>query len=189
MKNPIRTLVQLPGITLAFVALLLFPTMAFSQTATELFMKVPSDALPASPESRAKMIIDSKDDLLKFRTSEERRGEVKIFSQAKGETLIGMAIDNCESSDLKFWKVKGNKWKLVTKSVIKPLGARDIAAILEVSPTTVVRLNQTLAIAYFYNFLSDSTSIELFARRAESCDVAGKVYDYKFNGKMFVIAK
>lgn len=135
------------------------------------------------------MIIETKDDLIKFRTSGARRGEVKIFAQTKSETLIGMALDNCESSDLKFWKVKNGKWKLVTNSVIKPLGARDIPAILEVSPTTIVGLNQTLGIAYFYNFLSDSTNIELFARKPDNCDVAGKVYDYEFNGKSFVIAK
>ncbi len=174
---------------LLLIGLLLFPTIAYSQTVNELFMKIPFDVLPASPESRTKMIIETKSDLLKFRMSEARRGEVKIFAQKNGETLIGMAVDDCESSDLKFWKFKNGKWKLVTKDVVKPITAKDIPAILAVSPTTVTSLNQTLGIAYFYNFHSDSTDIELFARKPDSCDVAGKVYDYKFNGKKFEIVK
>jgi hypothetical protein len=175
--------------TLLLLTLLLFPTIAFSQTVKELYFKIPIDVLILSPENREKMIIETKGDLLKFRMSEARRGEVKIFSQKNGETLIGMAVDDCDSSDLQFWKVKNGKWKLVTNDVIKPITATDIPAILKVSPTTVENVNQNIGIAYFYNFHSDSNNIEMIARKADSCDVAGKVYDYKFNGKKFVIQK
>ena len=175
--------------TLLLITLLLFPSIAFSQTVSELFMKIPFDVLPAGPESREKMITETKGDLLKFRLSGARRGEVKIFAQKDGESLFGMAVDDCNSSDVQFWKFKNGKSKLVTNEVIKPITAKDIPAILKVSPTTISSLNQTLGIVYFYNFHSDSTDIELIARKPDSCDVAGKVYDYKFNGKKFSIQK
>jgi hypothetical protein len=174
---------------LLLLTFLLFPTIVFSQDVKELFLKIPFDVLMLSPESREKMITETKGDLLKFRLSEARRGEVKIFSQKSGETLFGMAVDNCDSSDIQFWKVKNGKWKLVTNEVIKPITAKDIPAILKVSPTTLENVNQNIGIAYFYNFHSDSTNIEMIARKADSCEVAGKVYDYKFNGKKFVVQK
>ncbi len=174
---------------LILITLLLLPTFAFSQTVNELFLKIPFDALVASPENREKMITETKGDLLKFRMSEARRGEVKIFAQNKDETLIGMAVDGCDFSDLTFWKVKKGKWKIVTKEVIKPITAKDIPAILKASPTTISSPNQSLGIVYFYNFFNDSTNIELIARKQDSCDVSGKVYNYKFNGKKFVVLK
>jgi hypothetical protein len=174
---------------LLLLTFLLFPTIAFSQNVSELFLQIKIDVLPESAESRKKLIIETKMDLLKFRLSEARRGELKIFAQKKDEMLIGMAIADCDSSDLTFWKVKNSVWKIVTNEVIKPLGKDDVLAILKASPATVSSPNQSLDIAYFYNFHSDSTNIELMARKQDSCDVAGKVYDYKFNGKKFVVQK
>jgi hypothetical protein len=172
--------------TLLLATLLLFPIFAFSQSVNELFLQIPNDVLP---ESREKLITETKGDLLKFRLSEARRGELKIFSQKKDEILLGMAISDCDSSDLIFWNIKKGVWKIATNDVIKPLGKNDVLAILKASPATVSNPNQSLDIAYFYNFHSDSTNIKLFARKQDSCEVAGKVYDYKFNGKKFVIQK
>jgi hypothetical protein len=172
--------------TLILLALLLFPGIVFSQSVKDLFLQIPNDVLP---ENREKLITETKGDLLKFRLSEARRGELKIFSQKKDEILLGMAIADCESSDLQFWTIKKGVWKIATNDVIKPLGKNDVLAILKASPATVSNPNQSLDIAYFYNFHSDSTDLELFARKQNSCEVAGKVYDYKFNGKKFVNKK
>lgn len=173
--------------TLLLLTLLLFPTIAFSQSVNELFLQIPNDVLPEG--DRAKLITETKGDLLKFRLSEAQRGELKIFSQKKDEILLGMAISDCDSSNLQFWTIKKGVWKVVTNDVIKPLGKNDVVAILKASPATVSNPNQSLDIAFFYNFHSDSTDLELIARKQDSCEVAGKVYDYKFNGKKFVIRK
>jgi hypothetical protein len=172
--------------TLILLTLLLIPTFAFSQTVNELFLQIPNDILP---ENRAKLITETKGDLLKFRLSEARRGELKIFSQKKDEILLGMAISDCDSSEIRFWSIKKGLWKIVTNDVIKSLGKDDVIAILKASPASVSKPNQSLDIAYFYNFHSDSTNLDLFARKQDSCEVAEKVYDYKFNGKKFVIVK
>lgn len=173
--------------TLLLITLFLFPTITFSQTVNELFLQIPNDVLPET--NRAKLITETKGNLLKFRLSESRRGELKIFSQKKDEVLLGMAIADCDSSNLQFWTIKKGVWKLATNDVIKPLGKNDVVAILKASPATVSNPNQSIDIAYFYNFHSDSTNLELVARKQDSCEVAGKVYDYKFNGKKFVIQK
>jgi hypothetical protein len=175
--------------TILLLAFLIFPTIAFSQDVKELFLQIKNDVLPESTETRSKLITETKGNLLKFRLSEARRGELKIFVQKKDEMLVGMAIADCNSSNLIFWQVKKGVWKMVTNEVVKPLGKNDVVAILKVSPATVSNPNQSLDIAYFYNFHSDSTNIELMARKQDSCDVAGKVYDYKFNGKKFEIVK
>lgn len=172
--------------TLILLAVLLFPTFAFSQTVNELFLQIPNDVLP---ENRVKLIAETKGDLLKFRLSEARRGELKIFVQKKDEILLGMAISDCDSSEIRFWSIKKGVWKIITNDVIKPLGKNDVVAILKASPATISNPNQSLDIAYFYNFFNDSTNLELIARKQNSCEVAGKVYDYKFNGKKFVIKK
>jgi hypothetical protein len=171
---------------LLLFTLLLFPITAFSQSVNDLFLQIPNDVLP---ENRAKLITETKGDLLKFRLSESRRGELKIFMQKKNEILLGMATGDCDSSEIRFWSIKKGVWKTVTNDVIKPLGKDDVVAILKASPATVSDPNQSLDIAYFYNFHSDSTDLELFARKQNSCEVAGKVYDYKFNGKKFVNKK
>jgi hypothetical protein len=173
--------------TLLLLTLLLFPTIAFSQSVNELFMQIPNSILPES--NRAKLITETKGDLLKFRLSEAKRGELKIFSQKKDEILLGMAVADCESSDLQFWTIKKGVWKIVTNDVIKPLGKNDVAAILKASPAKIDSSNQSLDIAYFYNFSFDSNDLELFARKQGTCEVAGKVYDYKFNGNKFLIKK
>ena len=167
--------------------LLIFPTMAFSQDVNALFLQIPSDALVIPKENRPQLVISTKNDLLKFRLSEARKGEFKIISENKGETLVGMTISNCDGNSLQFWKVKKGVWKDVTKAVIKPIGDNDIANILRVSPATVSKANQELGIAMLYEFSADSTDLQLIARKQDSCEVAGTVYNYKFNGKKFEV--
>lgn len=77
--------------------------------------------------------------------------------------------------------------KETTNSVIRPLGKYDVTAILKVSPAQISNVNQTLDIAYFYKLNVDSSNIPLITRKQDSCEIAGKVYSYKFNGKKFVI--
>lgn len=171
---------------LLLFTLLMFPTIAFSQSVNDLFLQIPKDVLP---ENRAKLITEIKGDLLKFRLSEARRGELKIFMQKTNEILLGMAISDCDSSEIRFWSIKKGAWKTVTNDVIKPLGKDDVVAILKASPATISNPNRSLDITYFYNFHSDSSNLELMARKQNSCEVAGKIYDYKFNGKKFVVQK
>lgn len=171
---------------LLLLTLLLLPTITFSQTINELFLQIPNDILP---ENRTNLITETKGDLLKFQLSEARNGELKIISQKKDEILVGMTISNCDGNTLQFLKVKNGVWKVVTDDIIKPLGKDDLVNILKASPVTVTNPNQELGIAMFYEFSSDSTNVKLIARKQDSCEVAGTVYNYKFNGKKFVIQK
>lgn len=169
--------------------LLIFPTFAFSQDVNALFLEIPSDVLQVSAENRPKLVIETKNDWLKFRLSQARKGEFKIVSENKGEILVGMTISDCDGNSLQFWKVKKGVWKDVTKSVIKPIGDKDIANILRVSPVTLTKSNQELGIAMFYEFSADSTNLQLIARKQDSCEIAGTVYNYEYNGKKFEITK
>jgi hypothetical protein len=69
--------------------------------------------------------------------------------------------------------------------VLKPLGKDDVIAILKASPATIESLDQTIDISYFHKFSADSSDLELIARRQGSCEVAGRVHLYKFNGKRY----
>lgn len=169
--------------------LLVFPMFAFSQDVNELFLQIPNDALVIPKENRPKLVIETKNDLLKFRLSEARKGEFKVISENKDEILVGMTISNCDGNSLQFWKVKKGVWKDVTKSVIKPIGKDDIANILRVSPVSVDKANQDAGIAMLYEFSADSDDLRLIARKQDSCDIAGTVYNYKFNGKKFEITQ
>lgn len=171
---------------LLLFTLLLFPTIAFSQTVNELFLQIPNDILP---KNRTKSVIETNGNLLKFRLSEARQGEFKVISQKKDEIILGISINNCDASSLQFWTVKKGVWKDATDSIIQPLGKNDVTAILKVSPAKVSNPTQTLDIGYFYKFNAESTNLQLIARKQNSCEIAGKVYDYKFDGKKFVIQK
>ena len=175
--------------TLLLFTFLLFPSITFSQSVNYLFLQIPNEILEVSAENRPKLIIETKGDFLKFRLSEARKGELKIVSQKKDEVLVGMTVSDCEGNTLQFFKVKNGSWKDVTKDVIKPLGKNDLVNILKASPVTVTNPNQELGIAMFYEFATDSTNLKLIARKQDSCDVAGTVYNYKFNGKKFDIQK
>jgi hypothetical protein len=174
---------------LILFTLLLFPTGAFSQTVSELFLQLPNDVLEVTGENRRKLVTQTDGDLLKFRLSEIRQGEIKIVSRKQDEILLGMSISNCDESDLRFWTIKKSVWKETTTSVIKPLGKNDLTAILKASPATVSQSNQSIGIATFYKFAADSNLLQLFARKQDSCEVAGKIYDYTFSGKKFTVKK
>ncbi len=175
--------------TYIFFILTLFPTFVFSQDVKSLYLTIPIDVLQTSVENRAKLITETEGNLLKFRLSDARKGELKIINQKKNEVLVGMTISDCDGNNLQFFKVKNNSWKDVTKDVIKPIGKDDVVAILKVSPVSVSKINQELGIAMYYEFSTDSTNLRLIARKQDSCDIAGIVYNYNFNGKKFEIKK
>ena len=150
---------------------------------------IPSDYLAISADNRPKIITETTDSLLKFRLSEAQKGELKIINQKKDEILVGITVNDCEGNSLQFLKVKDGVWKDVTIDVIKTLGKDDLINILKASPVTVTNPNQELGIAMFYEFAADSTSLRLIARKQDSCEVSRTVYNYKFNGKKFEIAK
>ncbi len=175
--------------TLLLFTLLLFPTIAFSQSVSELFLQIPTDIFEVSKENRQKLVIETSGNLLRFRLSEGRQGELKVISQKKDEILVGITTNNCDGNTLQFFKVKKGVWKDVTKDVIKPIGKDDVVNILRVSPVSVSKLDQELGIAMFYEFSADATNVKLIARKQNVCEVAGTVYNYKFNGKKFEIIK
>lgn len=150
---------------------------------------LPSDYLTVLVDNRPKVITETRGDLLKFRLSEARKGELKLVSQKKDEILVGMTVSDCDENILQFLKVKNGIWKDVTKDLIKPLGKDDFINILKASPVTVTNPNQKLGIAMFYEFSADSNNLRLIARKQDSCEISGTVYNYKFDGKKFEIAK
>lgn len=174
---------------LILLAILIFPSLAFSQDVKNVFLMIPSDYLSVSVDNRPKIIIETTNDLLKFRLSEVRKGELKIISQKKNEILVGMAVSDCEGNTLQFLKVKNGVWKDVSNDVIKPIGKDDLVNILKASPVTVTNPNQELGIAMFYAFSADSTDLRLIARKQDNCEISGTVYSYKFNGKKFEIIR
>lgn len=174
---------------LLLLTLLLIPSIAFSQDVKNVFLMIPADYLQVSVDNRPKLITETKNDLLKFRLSEARKGELKIISQKKDEILVGITVSDCDGNTLQFLKVKNGSWKDATKDVIKPLGKDDVFNILAVSPVTITKIEQQPEIATFYEFSADSNNLKLFARKQDSCEVAGTVYDYKFNGKKFEVIK
>lgn len=174
---------------LFLLVLFLFPTFVFAQDVKNVFLMIPSDYISVSTDNRPSIITETNNDLLKFRLSEARRGEVKIINRKKDEMIVGLTTSNCEGNTLQFLKVKNGVWKDVTKDVIKPIGKDDIINILRVSPVSISKIDQELGIAMFYEFSADSANLKLFARKQDSCDIAGTVYTYQFNGKKFEIVK
>lgn len=174
---------------LILFTLLFSPTIIFSQSVKDLFLQIPNNVLEVSTENRPKLITEIADNLLKFRLSEVRKGELKIISQNKDEVLAGMTVSDCDGNSLQFLRVKNGVWKDVTKDLIKPLGKDDLVSILKASPVTVTNLNQELGISMFYEFSADSNKLKLIARKQDSCEIAGAVYNYNFNGKKFEIIK
>lgn len=57
---------------------------------------------------------------------------------------------------------------------------------LRVSPATVEKLSDGATISYFFSFVSNTSDLKLIVRKQKSCEIAGTVYDYKFNGKKFI---
>jgi hypothetical protein len=174
---------------LLLFTLLLFPTIAFSQSAKDLFLQMPKSSVEIAVENRSNLITENVGDYLKFRMSEAQRGELKIINRKKDEILVGVTVNDCDGYALQFLKVKNGVWKDVTKDLIKPLGKDDIVNIMRVSPVSISKLNQELGIAMFYEFSADSTNLRLIARKQNGCEIAGTVYNYKFNGKKFEVVK
>jgi hypothetical protein len=157
-----------------------------AQTAEELFVRVPKDAVTVEGEKRRELIAESKGDFLKLKLDEETTGEFKIVSQKKDEFLVGVILKDCEHSRIAFWQMKKDVWKDVTDKVIEPVGKNDVVEILKVSPVEIENLNQKVNISFFYTFEDDSGNLRLIARKQDNCEIAGTVYRYTFNGKKYI---
>lgn len=159
-----------------------------AQTIEELFTLVPDTVVKTTGAERSKLITYFADDFLSLEHGESSTGEFKIISQSKVVSLVGLIWKNCDQSDITLWQFKKGLWKDVTKKMLTSLGKNDVINILSVSPATVNDLSQKIDISYFYTFAAGG-DLQLMARKQDSCEVAGKVYDYKFNGKKFSIIK
>ena len=164
----------------SFFISLVFAAAVHSQTAREIY-----STAPASITGSSARIVAEDDSLLTLKAAGNADGEFKVVARAKNETIVGLTVNDCNASVIKFWSVKGGKWNEVTTRVLKPLGKDDVIAILRASPATIESLDQTIDISYFYKFAAGSPDLELIARKQGSCDVAGRVHLYKFNGKRY----
>ncbi len=162
-----------------FISLIL-AAAAYSQTAREIYSTAPASIKGSS----ARMVAET-DSLLTLKAAGDADGEFKVVARTKNETIVGLTVSSCDASEIKFYSLKGNKWSEVTSRVIKPLGKNDVIEILRVSPAEISSLNEKIEIAYFYKFAADSTKLELIARKQGSCDIAGRVYGYTFDGKRY----
>lgn len=175
--------------SLILIISLLSPSLGVAQDPKELFLMTPTDYLEITGENRSKTITETKGDLLKFELSPERRGEYKVLQRKKDEIFVGITVSDCGGNSLHLLKLKNNRWRDVTKDVMKPLGKADLLNILKVSPVTLSSPDQETGIALFYEFDANSSNIRLLARKQDNCEVSGVVYNYRFNGKNFEILK
>ncbi|HMT07296.1 MAG TPA: hypothetical protein PKA82_04775 [Pyrinomonadaceae bacterium] len=172
-----------------FTAILILALAAscsiFGQNARDLYMSLPEPMIKMTSEQRTASITEDKGSLLELSLAGGSKGELKLVSSAKGETIVGLTVSSCDASELKFYSLKASKWSDVTARVIKPLGKSDVIEILKASPAEISSLSEKIEIAYFYTFAADTTKLELIARKQGSCDIAGRVYGYSFNGKRY----
>lgn len=151
----------------------------------ELFLQMPDETL--KNVNRADFIVEneSRNDFLKLKFPENFSGEFKILADKKQEIIAGFSIYSCDESDVKIWSVKNGIWKEITASSIPKLGEKDVIEMLKVSPATISKLDEKAEIPYFYTFSPTDLSMKFVVRKQENCEIAGTVYDYKFNGKKF----
>ncbi len=175
--------------TLILCCLAVFPMIGYAQSIEELFVNVPKDDVTVAKGNRKDLIAESKGNFLKLKLNDETTGEFKILSKKKDEFLVGVIWKDCGQSNITFWQIRKGIWKDVTQNMIDSLGEKDVLNILAASPATVEDLSQKVEISYFYTFENASSDLQLIARKQGNCEIAGKVYDYKFNGKRFNIIK
>lgn len=172
-----------------FTAILILALAAsgsiFAQNARDLYMSLPEPMIKMTSEQRSASITGDKGSLIELSLADGRKGELKLVSSAKGETIVGLTASSCDASEIKFYSLKSSKWSDVTARVIKPLGKSDVIEILKASPAEISSLSEKIEIAYFYKFAADSTNLELIARKQGSCDIAGRIYGYTFDGKRY----
>ncbi|HQX56886.1 MAG TPA: hypothetical protein PLP07_13235 [Pyrinomonadaceae bacterium] len=168
--------------------ILCFPVGSLAQSVSELYLAAPADAISVPAVQRAANS-SSEGDLLRFRVNDTTSGEMKLISRSGSKMLVGISTYDCDASDLQFWAVKGGKWIKTTPAVIKPLGKKDIVAILSTSPATVSELGKEIGIPFYYTFEIATDHLKLIARKQTGCDVAGTVYNYSFDGKRYKIQK
>lgn len=158
-----------------------------AQSIEDLFVKAPDTVVNVSGEERRQLIETSTPTHLTLKLNEQTSGEFKIVSQKKDEFIVGLIWKNCDQSDITFWQIKKGVWKDTTKAMLAPLGKKDVINILAASPATIEKLSDKVEISFFYTFAANDLGLQLIARKQGTCEVAGKVYDYRFNGKKFII--
>jgi len=151
----------------------------------EYFLKIPSKTIAADKDQRAEMILEERGNNLKFKAG-SINGELKLFSLKNGNRLIGLSVYDCENSNLEFWRFDGKTWKDVSGDFSPKLGKKDVIAMLQVSPVTVEKLNANVSVSYYFTFFDETDEFKLVARKQESCENAGTVYSYRFNGSKFL---
>lgn len=152
----------------------------------DLFLKMPSGIVKDVDRNKAIAGSSAENSLLKLKFPKDFSGEFKILAEKKDETVVGFSVYSCDESELEIWSVKKGFWKNITDSAAPKLGAKDVAEMLKVSPATVEKLENDVSLSYFFTFASAENQMKLVIRKQAVCDIAGTVYEYKFNGGKFV---
>lgn len=173
------------SLSLSIGVLLIFCTIARAEDAQSLFLQMPSAKLKNVDRAGIITVNDASNNYLKLKISESFSGEFKILSKKKDEIIAGFSIYSCDESALEIWSVKKGIWKEVSAAAVPKLGAKDVTKMLKISPATIEKLDAETSIPYFYEFSAGNAEMKLVMRKQQSCDVAGTVYVYKFNGKKF----
>jgi hypothetical protein len=152
----------------------------FGQNAKDIFASLPADVAP--PKSS---IVEENSSLMTMSFGDNKTGQMKVISDSPDNVIVGITSSSCDASEITFLQLKGGKWSDITSRVLKPIGKKDVVEILKASPATISSMSEKIEIAYFFKFAADTTKLELIARKQGSCDVAGRVYSYSFNGKRY----
>lgn len=152
----------------------------FGQKAKDILASMPADIAP-----RQSSIVEQNDSLITMSFGDNKIGEMKVISDSPDNVIVGITSSTCDASEITFLQLKRGRWSDITSRVLKPLGKKDVVEILKASPATISTMSEKIEIAYFYKFATDTTKLDLIARKQGSCDVAGRVYSYSFNGKRY----
>lgn len=177
----IRSIALTVALLLTFIILV---PAARAADAKALFLQIPSGII--KNVDRAASIKKTGSGLLHLQFPNDFTGEFKVLSDKKDEIIVGLTVYSCEESDIEIWSLKKSAWMNITDSALPKLGEKDVIGMLTVSPATVESLQEKATISYFFTFISGSSDLQLIVRRQKSCDIAGSVYAYKFNGKKFI---
>lgn len=170
---------------LNIVFLLLSISSVSAADVKELFLNLPAIILKEVNKNKSIVETNTEKSLLKLKFPKGFSGEFKVLSEKKDETTVGLSVYSCDESQLEIWSLKKGNWKEITDSAVPKLGEKDVVEMLKVSPATIEKLSEAVSIPYFFTF--DSTNdLQLIVRKQTACEIAGKVYKYKFNGKKFI---
>lgn len=152
----------------------------------DLFLQMPSETVKDVDRKKAIVETIQGNSLLKLKFPKDFSGEFKILSEKKDETIVGLSVYSCDESELEIWSVKKGIWKDITDSAAPKLGAKDVTEMLKVSPATIEKLDKDVSLSYFFTFSATENQMKLVIRKQAVCDIAGTVYEYKFNGGKFI---